>query len=249
MPKIIKSGQYSSIVDEVQISELDSREKFESTSPSSDQILLEALNKSKEIIDKAQKYSDSLVEDKMQQFEQESEKIKEQSRKEGYYEGYVIGEKEGYEKGYSEGYKKGMEEAQKLIQNLQRVILEINQYKDSLIEGREAEIAEFAWEVARKVLRIQQKQQPEYIIGLISSVLEDYRSENWIKLHVSKNTADLLKNSGDPELNNLLLSLKNFAIEPDLEMSDGECIIEIPEGFVDLGTETKFVNLKRALDT
>ncbi|HHW46736.1 MAG TPA: hypothetical protein GXX17_07540 [Clostridiales bacterium] len=247
MPKIIKSGQYSGILNEVPISELEHEEGSESSSLS-DEILLEALNKSKEIIDKAQKYSDSLVEDKMQQLEQECEKIKEQSRKEGYYEGYVIGEKEGYEKGHSEGYQKGMQEVQKLIQDLQKVILEVNRYKDSLIEGREAEIAEFAWEVARKVLRTQQKQQPEYIIKLISSVLEDYRSENWIKLHVSKNTADLIKNCGDQELNNLLFSLKNFAIEPDLEMSDDECIIEIPEGFVDLGAETQFVNLKRALD-
>lgn len=256
MPKIIKSGQYSDIVSAVQIHQLGEEEQVTSETPDcekperseKDEVLLDALNKSKDIIEKAQRYSDALIEDKMQQVQAECEKLKEQSSKEGYYEGYVNGEKEGYEKGHAEGYQEGMQEVRKLTQQLQNVILALNAYKDELIAGREAEIAEFAWEVARKVLRTEQKQQPEYIIGLIGSVLEDYRGENWIKLHVSKNTADMLKLSGDPDLNNLLSSLKNFAIEPDLEMSDGECLIETPEGFVDLGTETQFVNLKRALD-
>lgn len=269
---IIKASQYDELKSREPVKvpknppvkpvEMDPQERHEA-------IVKEAVKKARDIVEAAEYYSKAQLREATMRMNEECAQMKIKSYEEGFNQGLAEGKKEGKEIGYQEGYGEGLrkteEERQKLLEDKQKMLEEIqkaneakeNELKQMLeaVENKKEEILQrfeegiqnLAITIAEKVIRKEVSLNEKAIRAIVLDVLDSYRNQEWIKISVSPNSAELLVKADCSLAEELKEISNNVKIVSSPELQDGDCRIELPDRLIDAGVQTQMEYIKSAL--
>lgn len=166
-------------------------------------------------------------------------------------EGYEAGYREGLLAGQKEGYRQAIKAAEQNLKELQwqqhhhaqqlvnKIAGEIRNELVSFFNRAEEAVTELAIEIARKVVEVEVKTNPEIVKKAVHQALSELKSGN---ITVRLNPEDF-------SLLNFDLSLLNLEgisvrIVPDESVERGGVVAESEQGFVDLQPSTKLTLLQ-----
>lgn len=215
-------------------------------------ILSTAFEKAKQIMDAAKSYSQSQIREATERMNQECVQMKRQSHDEGFalgmIEGRNAGKTAGYREGYEEGMKKAVAENQRLSDELSQMMEAIEHSKEKILEKYAADLQNLSIAIAKKILKNELALDENAMQSIIKNALDSYRNQEWVRICVSKNVADLLLKAD----HNIIEALKDVSnsvkVVVSPEMEDGDCIIDMPEQMIDCGVDTQFQNIEAAFN-
>lgn len=270
MPNIIKASQY----DDIMGSKLVTAKPVELTARPSEllgsapkinlkeqhqQIMNDALQKAKNIVEAAQNYSLNQLKESTMRMNEECAQMKLRSyedgyrlgHEEGYTEGHEQGHQEGYDLGHDEGYAQGARQAkaevQQTLSELRQMIETVQKKEEELLAQYQEDLVGLSVAIAQKVIRAELSLDEKAMQSIIQNVVESYRDLAWIKIQVSSSTAKLLLKS-DRSMGEALQQVSNnVKIIENPEMDDGDCIIDLPDRRIDAGVGSQMGQIRSAL--
>lgn len=262
MPSIIKASQYDDVKAQV----------FTAVNPNSapkksanmiaeakDQhqaIVNDAFQKAKNIVEAAQNYSLNQLKESTMRMNEECAQMKIRSYEDGYSEGLAKGKQEGHELGYEDGYQQGLKKAEEengeanrsTREELSRILETAENKKEEILEKFEADLQGLAIVIAQKIIKKEVSTDEKAMQSIIRNVLESYRNQEWVKISVSPNTAELLTKADRSMIQSLQEVSDTIKIVASPEMDDGDCRIDLPDRLIDAGTGTQMNQIKAALN-
>ena len=224
----------------------------------------DALEQARNIVESARQYSMSRMREAAARMNEECVRMKISSYEEGYSSGVKQGRKDGEEAGRAEGYREGYQEgcregekkgreeilaADRQRQEEIRALLEtMEEEKEKTLEKFEAGIENLSFEIAQKVIRREVEREDTAVRTIVSAVLEAYRNQEWVKIRVSPNVAELLVQADSGWIDSMKEVSGNIRIIPCPEMKDGDCRVELPDRLVDAGVDTQMDRIREALE-
>lgn len=266
LSKIIHSGQYQTSVTDYQPieypapAEEQSAPEGEASPPPGRgaygqdgprQLMDRAFLKAKEIIASAQQYQT----EKMQEANETIAAETAEAKRHGYTDGYAAGMEKGRGEGYEAGSRTGLEEGRKQAETDNRKALDelgmmidtVEKSKAKILRDFEDDLVELSTAIAKAILKHEIHTDEKALRGIILSAMEDYRNQEWIRICVPQDSANvLLKADGGiaSALSEISDSVK-VVVSPD--MKDGGCIIETPDQVIDAGLDTQLAKIRRAI--
>lgn len=187
-----------------------------------------------DIISKAKEEAISILEEYQHQLEEM--KLKHEHEMEQYREEV---EKTAYEEGYNKGYKEGRISFESALNELSQESDRIqNNYKKLLCDA-EPELIRLVLGIAQKVIDEDVKLNKDNVIILVRQALDIAYEKQSASIKLSpKDYEYLIENASDfvSQIN----SYENLSIREDMTLSEGDCIIDSPNGTVDLGINRRF---------
>lgn len=160
-------------------------------------------------------------------------------------------ENEAYEKGYAQGEKDGLEFGkQKLtmaLQNLTKIINEIDQHKIALYERFEGEIIKLVLVVAKKIVHREAVTSPDIIKEVVRAALKRVIDNSKVVIRIHPNDfsfVDEIKADFLEEIEGLM----HTEIMEDRNVKQGGCLIETDSGTVDATVDSQLVEIEAAMD-
>ena len=268
MSSIIKGSQYDTINDPIPLivhhdekngtaeQSFVGQKNINQQSPSiqeqSKLILSSAFDKARQIMDAAKNYSQSQIKEATERVNQECVQMKRQSHDEGFALGMIEGKNAGKAAGYREGYEEGLQksatENQQIANEFSRMIEAVESSKSKILEKYAADLEDLAIAIAQKVVKRELSIDGKAMQSIIKNAVDSYRNQEWIRICVSKNMADVLLQADS----NIIEALKDVSssvkviVSPG--MTDGDCIIDMPDQMIDCGIDTQISNTQAAFD-
>lgn len=200
----------------------------------------------------AEELSKEILEKARDEAEQTALEMRMRVQQEGQEQGYKEGYNEGYEKGYVEAYEKGLKEVSRecdrLLCEIQAGMELFKEEKKKLEEKNLEGMKELSLSIAEKVIAMNLESQSEVIKQMIISALDNSKSTQWIKIHISgfdsQRYFEIEKE--------LLEAIRHISEFVKVEIVDGAeagtCIIEMPDKIIDASVTTQIDNIKNMLD-
>lgn len=157
---------------------------------------------------------------------------------------------EGFEQGHLEGVERATSEVEEryasMIDEATALLERAHLHKHRIIQEAEPFLLELSTDIARKIIRKQLTESPEWIIDLIKEALTRKREQGVITLCVSPENYSHVEGYRD-ELALILDSQAELQILPDGKVNDDGCIIRSAMGSIDATIDTQLVEVKNAL--
>ncbi len=173
-----------------------------------------------------------------------SEKVRKEAYEAGYREGFAAGQQEGYRQGFAAAEQVFKEQqwqqhqhVQQLLNNLAEAIR--NELANFFSRAEEA-VTELALEVARKVIEVETKTNPEVVRKAVSQALRELKGGT---ITVRLNPEDFSLIGNDLSLINLDEGVQ-VKMVPDETVERGGVVAESEWGMVDLQPRTKLALLQ-----
>lgn len=216
-----------------------------------EEILQDAKEKAKKIIEHAQSVSLNQIKEATERANQNYEAEMNRARSEGFEAGKEEGKKKGLEIGYQDGLEEGKKEAEEIsrrtIEFMHGVIEGIDDGKHDLLKKYQDDLKDVAFTIAQKIVRKEMEEHPETIKSIIENAAQMCKNQDYLRVVVSPESYKLLL--GDEDLAQRLNAYsKDVKFVPDSTMKNTGCIIETPLGIIDAGVETQLENIKATLD-
>jgi flagellar assembly protein FliH len=174
----------------------------------------------------------------------ELQRARKESYEAGYRNGFATGQQEGYRKGFAEAEQRLREQqwqqqqyVQQLLNNMAEVIR--NELETFFSRAEEA-VTELALEIAKKVVEVEVKTNPEVVRKSVSQALNELKGGS---ITVRLNPADFSLLGNDLNLLNLGEGV-SVRFVPDETIEQGGVVAESEQGFVDLQPSTKLALLQ-----
>ncbi len=263
MPSIIKASQYGDVKNQgiatgnpanlikknQGITEYEARDQHQA-------IVNDAFQKAKNIVEAAQNYSLNQLKESTMRMNEECAQMKIRSYEDGYSEGLANGKEEGHDLGYEDGYQQGLKKAEEETREasrrardeLSRILQTAESKKNEVLTAFEEDIGGLALTIAQKIIKKELATDESTIQSIIKNVLESYRNQEWVKIAVSPNTAELLARADRNIIEALQDVSDNIKIIPTPDMDDGDCSIDLPDRMIDAGVDTQLSEIKSALN-
>ncbi|MCR4926202.1 MAG: hypothetical protein K5917_07930 [Clostridiales bacterium] len=242
---------------EVKLKQTDSA-KLDTEKPNSDETqfsrgaLGDAFDKAKEIIEAAEAYKVSAIKEATEKMNEECSKLKIKSREEGFALGKLEGRKQGEEEGYKLGYSDGLEKAERenllIVNELERLIDDVQQAKKAVAKKYEDDLQNIAVAIAKKIVKTELETNPKAISSIIKKAVEDYHNQEWMTITVSENTAEKLEEYDKNIIDDLKGVSGNVKIVASAQAEDGDCFIEMPDLAIDASVDTQFSAIEKAIE-
>lgn len=215
------------------------------------QVLKQAFLKAKEIMNSAQAYSEKTMKEAREDIRTEAVEAKQRAYTDGFAKGSREGKKEGYDAGYSKGMESGREkadaESRRSLDELSLMIESVEKSKDGILEKYEDDLVSLAATMAKAVLRRELKTNEHTMHDMILSVMEEYRSQEWIRIFVSNETASVLMKADSSIVKDLQDISSSVKVIASAGMSDTDCVIETPDQVIDAGTDSQISKLQKGI--
>jgi len=186
------------------------------------------------------------IEEKILDDTQEEEKIPGDSQ-----EKIALLEREAYEKGFSQGEKDGLElgdkKAIKVVESIEKLLVEIDSMKKEIIEQSEGQILELIFAIAKKIVHHQAGSDEKTVRGTIINALLLATEKSKVILRVNPDNIDYIEKL-KPEILTRFKELKSMMVTSDPSVTRGGCLLETPYGDVDAGIETQLEKICQCLD-
>ncbi|MDD3429682.1 MAG: FliH/SctL family protein, partial [Oscillospiraceae bacterium] len=148
---------------------------------------------------------------------------------------------QAYMQGRAEGLQEQKAALAQCVQALQAGIAKMEGAQASFITGYEQDLKWLAIEIAEKVLCKKISQDETEMTQLIKNAVETVKNANWLTVEVSEQMPNLITA--------LQQELQSAANAANIDVKSicaprGTCIIDTPEGFLDVSIDTQLENLK-----
>lgn len=226
-------------------------------------IVNDAFKKAKNIVEAAQNYTLNQLKESTMRMNEECAQMKIRSYEDGYRRGLAEGKEEGHALGCQAGYEDGLEKAarenqaaleeirrenEQKQQELLELLKTVEDKKSEILERFEADIQGLAIAIAQKVIRKEISMDSKAIQAIVLDAMDSYRNQEWVKISVSRNTAELLTKADCKLVEALKEVTDNVKIVSSFDMKDGECEIELPDRLIDAGIDTQMNCIRAALE-
>lgn len=217
------------------------------------QTMEKAFHRAKQITDSAEGYSARQTEQARNTIAKESAAEKKRGYSEGYAEGSARGKEAGYEAGYragqSEGIKKAESDNQKSLQELGRMIEEVEQSKTRILQEFQDDLQNLAIAIAKAILKKDLEIDDGAMRSIILNAMDAYRNQGWVRIYVSKDTADILLKADNSIVDDLKGISDNVKVIPSSGLDDGGCVLEMPDQVIDAGVSSQLKKIKSEITT
>ncbi len=177
-----------------------------------------------------------------QEAEDESKRLLEEARqKAAQLEGEIRGRVEtiggeareqGQAEGREAGFQEGKAEAQRLIDNLQRIISAAIERRNLIIEESETQVINLVLLIAKKVIKVISENQKNVVINNVVQALRKLKSRGEVVIRV--NLADLeLTSAHIADFMKMVENVKSITVLEDSSVDRGGCILETDFGQID----------------
>lgn len=194
-----------------------------------EELLEQAKLEAEEIINNANIEANSLK----FQAELEAENLKQQSHE------------EGFKQGHEEGLNQGNLECEEIKEKANKILEDAIKERSDAIKNFEPEIVEFIMEAMQNIFTNDYKFNPDIIRFLINKGFSSIKKLDNIKIYVSPENYDLLKD--EKILAGIDLVKNNIEILKDDILTPNDCNIETQMGSINCGVTEQFNSLKQAL--
>lgn len=126
------------------------------------------------------------------------------------------------------------------------VLLRAKMQAGEMLANNEKDIIHLACKIAEKIIGRDIERQPELLIDMCATAIEQIRSARSMVLRVHPKTAQVLR-ARKPELMELIGRAVDLAIREDPEVSSVGCIVQTEFGTVDAQLPTQFEMLQNVL--
>ena len=171
----------------------------------------------------------------------------------GFAEGATKGFTEGEAKGFTEGERVGKEireeelrEFEQTHQLLLRLIEDMKDFTETVIQESENDVLQIALSVAQKILRKELSQDPEIIFELVQAALKSLAPIDTALIRIAPQDVEMLTRKR-PELLAAVEGITFLKIEPDSRLLRGDCIVETPNRIVDTRPDIQLAEIKNKL--
>lgn len=160
-------------------------------------------------------------------------------------------EREAYEKGFAQGEKDGLElgkrRAVKVIENIERLLVEMSSVKEEILRQYERELLEIVFAIAQKVIHRQVQSDDKVIEGSVLEAMKLAAERSKITLRVNPEDLEYVEEL-QPELFSTVKELKALMITGDDSITRGGCFLETPYGDIDARVETQLERIHQCIE-
>lgn len=160
-------------------------------------------------------------------------------------------EKEAYEKGFAQGEKDGLElgdkKATKVVEQIEKLLVEVTKLKGEMIRQYEREILEIIFFITEKVVHRKIRSDATIIRETISKAVQLATKKSRMILRVNPEDFDYVEQL-KPEFFSEFREMKSIMVTSDRSITRGGCFIETPYGDVDARIETQLEKIYQCLD-
>ena len=266
LSKIIHSGQYQTTISDYRPTEYSAPAEGQ-PNPSSvacpplgggtfgqdgpRQLMDRAFLKAKEIIASAQQYQAEKMQEADETIAAESAEAKRHGYTDGYASGMEKGRREGYEAGCRTGLEGGRKQAEtdnrKTLDELGMMIDAVEKSKAKILRDFEDDLVDLSTSMAKCILKHEIQTDEKALRGIILSAMEEYRNQEWVRIYVPQDSANVLLKA-DGGIASALSEISNsvkVVVSPD--MKEGGCTIETPDQVIDAGIDSQLAKIRRAI--
>lgn len=126
------------------------------------------------------------------------------------------------------------------------IILRAKMQAGELLAEQEQELIQLACRIAEKIIGRDLERQPELLVDMCATAIEQLRNAKAMVLRVHPKTAQVLR-ARKPELMELIGRAVDLAIREDDEVAPVGCIVQTEFGTVDAQLPTQFEMLQNVL--
>lgn len=144
----------------------------------------------------------------------------------------------GFEQGYKDGLAKADKEAEKLYENINDLMHQVNQIHEDIAQEAEEQLTKLAVSIAEKIVTTQLDIKPAVIVDMTKKALQSYRQAEQITIYVHPDDENILKQHKG-ELIEMLGENSRLYILGDANLNRGDCRIESEKGFIDASIKTQ----------
>ena len=174
----------------------------------------------------------------------ELQRVREEVYEAGYRNGFTVGHQEGYRQGIAEAEQRLLEQQwqqqQRVQQLLNNMAEAIRNELETFFNRAEEAVTELALEIAKKVVEVEVKINPEVVRKSVSQAINELKGGN---ITVRLNPADFSLLGNDLNLLNLGEGV-SVRFVPDETVEQGGVVAESEQGFIDLQPSTKLALLQ-----
>lgn len=142
-------------------------------------------------------------------------------------------------KAREQGRQEGLAQATELL-------LRAKMQAGEMLAGQEKDVIALACRIAEKIIGRDIERQPELLVDMCASAIEQLRSARAMVLRVHPKTAQVLR-ARKPELIELIGRAVDLAIREDADVAPVGCIVQTEFGTVDAQLPTQFEMLQNVL--
>lgn len=133
------------------------------------------------------------------------------------------------------------------MERVEAAVATLRAHADRLAEQARADAIEIAFQVARKILEAEVRQNPDALFALVRSAVRRAGESRRIAIRISPDDAQLLQSdSGRAALDGLTAARIEYV--PDASLHHGDCVIDADFGQVDGRLTTRLAEIRRAVD-
>ncbi len=201
-----------------------------------DQIRAQALLEAEEILKEAKKKALFLQDEAVQK---------------GMEEGRVRGFEEGFEKGVAEGNQKADEQYKAAVTSLETQLAtafySITEEKEKMLEQYLDDLKNISLAIGEKIVQISLKSSGQVVERMILAATEKMKKVAWAKVYIGSDASFEIQTDAQflKELSKLADHVKVVMME---DGEQGTCIVETPDGILDISVKTQLENIKEILN-
>ena len=157
-------------------------------------------------------------------------------------------EQEAYEKGFAQGEKDGFElgekKANKVLENIEKLLNEISSFKKDVLKEYEKEILDLIFAVVEKIVYHDVRHDDTAIKESIFNALEMGVEKSKVTFNVNPDDYDYVEKLR-PNLFRNCKEIKSIVVTSDPSVSRGGCLLETPRGNIDATIESKLEKIRQ----
>lgn len=138
----------------------------------------------------------------------------------------------GFAEGREAGYRQGLEEAERLAEQLQRVLDKTIEKRTAIIEESETQIIELVLMIARKVVKVISENQKNVVINNVIQALRKLKSRGEVLVRVNLEDVELASDR-IKDFIRMVENVRSVTVVEDSTVDRGGCVIETDFGEID----------------
>jgi len=163
---------------------------------------------------------------------------------ESYREGFAKGYEAGFREGFQTAKEHETERLKRFEKDLETFIARIEHALELWYEKAESGLAQYASEIAKKILAEELTLRPEAIVSLAREAIKRVRNSSTVRIRVNPFDLSTLEERKE-ELFRIVAGVRGIELAGDETLERGSVILETENGILDARIETQLENLSR----
>lgn len=138
----------------------------------------------------------------------------------------------GHREGRDAGYDEGIKEAERLAEQLQRVLDMAIEKRTAIIEDSETQIIELVLMIARKVVKVISENQKNVVINNVIQALRKLKTRGEVLVRVNLEDVELASDR-IKDFTRMVENVRSVTVVEDSTVDKGGCVIETDFGEID----------------